>query len=241
MQFIQDFKLYKEFDINAFSFLNSYINTDAFRNKEDVITNKLPYKLDLMKTRNTIAIISFYACNNPAIYNLNAALRYRVYGNLLEMCCKAVCQKYKYKYLKSYYCKVGWFIWGTTAWNKCCINMVELCEIVYHIKNRKYAKLYNTLLNLEFRNVEYSCVYDTVKFLTDYANYEANITYKAVFACLIYMYLNVYNNFEKFPNRFQIIASEKASEHVAKINVLTQFPLYLRHFMIEQISQKIKN
>lgn len=234
IEFMQDFSQYKEFGINPFLFLNSYINPDNFKNKNDKIIDNLPYKLNYVKTKNTINVMSFYATYNANIYNLNAALRYKVDANILDMCCKAVCQKYRYNFSKAYY-KLNFIIWGVQEWKKSCLNIIDVCELVYHIKHRKFSRVYNTLLQLDFRIVKEP--YDTVKFLTDYATYETNPMFKAILISLIYMYMNTKNNFDTFTDIFQNIAIEKAYEHIEYISEMKQFPMYLRNFMIKQLAQ----
>jgi hypothetical protein len=226
-------KNYNEYGITPYMLLHSYINID-FGKKETTIVLKLPSKLDYTKSKNTMNTVAYYSTLWSDMYARNTELCFSLYSELLEMCCKTVCQKNRYKYAKPYH-RLYRGIWGTIQWKTSCLNIVDLCEIVYHIKNRKYAKLYNTLLNLDFSIIGCNNVIYTVQYITEYTNYETNPVYKAVLICLIYMYLGVNNNFATFTKRFQDVIMEKAVEHTIYIKDMSMFPKYLRNFMIEKI------
>jgi hypothetical protein len=234
MKFVECITQYEEYGISPFLYLNSYINMDSFKNKEDKITMKLPSKLDYTRTKNTMNIVGFYATEWSEIYDKDARLRFSIYSDLLEMCCKAVCQKYRYKYSKPYH-RLYRTIWSSIQWKTCCLNIVDLCEIIYHIKNRRYPKLYNTLCNLQFRAGGYKSAVNTVQYITDYAKYETNHYFKSVLIYLIYTYVGMNNNLAMFPKTFQDVIMVKASEHIEYIKDMSMFPKYLRKFMIEKI------
>lgn len=214
--------------------LNSYINLDVMREKQKDVLQKLPYRLDLEKTKNTMSIMAYYhICyrftNGVDTYN----------PSILEMCCKAVCHKYRYKYTQPHSNLYRCFWNIGNSWQNCCVNIVDLCEISYHLRNKKFRNLYNLLWNFEFRFTHSSCAIYTILYLTDYVNLETNKNLKAVIICLMFMYIQT--ELEAllpdpyFNKKSRTTLVEKSYELIEDIDRMTSFPRYLKKFIINTI------
>lgn len=217
--------------------LNSYIDIGCMQTKQNNIINKLPKKIDYITLKNTMNILAYYQlCNLKTIND-------SVYDTcVLETCCKAICQYYKYSYKRphdSLY-RIFW-----QDWQYICVNVIELCEIAYHIRYRKYHTLYNMMCNLKFRLV-YSCsMFDTISFLIKFVEYEINKQFKAIVVSLLYMYLmNDMDEIVKSPNFNKIFKDTvitKAYEFMQNIQDMHKFPKYLRNFLVATIQECVNS
>jgi len=200
----------------------------------------LPKKVDLLRVKNTFVIMGYHCFRNPQVKLHNNR---ELQDILAEFCCKAVCRKYNYKYSQPYHKVVSLF---SHNWHESCVNMVDMCEIAYHIKNRKYNRLYETLWNMKFAWVDYTQIHQTIDFLMKCVNSEDNnirwgcsIKYKAIIICMIYMYIQndipEFQKSPKFTDKFKKVIVEKSYEHMEDIGYMLEFPKYLRNFMINTI------
>lgn len=229
------YKFYWEYDPRPYipMLLNSYIDIERMQSKERRIIKNLPKKIDYKMLKNTMNILPHYQLCNPSTF-----VHIAYDESILETCCKAICRYYKYSYKRpheSLY-RIFW-----QDWQYLCVNVIELCEIAYHIRHRKYHTLYNMMHNLEFRLVYSCCIFDTISFLIKFVEYETNKQIKAVVVCLLYMYmmndidgLMQSSNYNK---NFQDTVIEKGYEFIECIEEMHKFPKYLRNFLNSTIQE----
>lgn len=237
-RFLPDCKKYNEYAEGSLitELLNSYINLPYFSLSKYNVNSiqKSISKIDHKKTKNTLSIIG-YSCLSAATICVFDS--YKTDTILLEICCKTVCRKYRYKYTQPY-AKLYCLFWNN--WFKSCVNILDICELAYHIKNRKYRNVYNTLSAIQFRS-QPSNVFDTLSFIVNYIEMQCDNKFKAILFCLLFMYIsrniddlssNV-NNIELF----RATAIMKAEEISNRLEKMLELPTYLRIYIQSQIIQ----
>ena len=233
VRFVSDSEQYKEYlEMPIINILmNSYINLAKFRVKLQLMIDKPSNKNDYHKMKNTMTIMACYCAKYPGMYNFHCTIV------MLDMCCKSVCNKYRYKYSKQPYHKIYKFFWE--KWHTCGINFMDICEIIYHIKNRKYRNLYNTLANIKFRIVNKQTIYNTIEYMQSCTKLEDKIEFNTGMIYLIYPYMtcnmDVLQEIANTNINLKTIIMEKASEHVWEISEMPTYPKYLKDFIIGNI------
>ena len=194
---------------------------------------KLPPVVDISRVKNTLTIMGYHCFKNQHVKLYSNRVMVKM---LPELCCKAVTRRFRYKYTRAYYKVEAQFYY---EWHESCVNMLDLCEVAYHLKNRKYNRLHETLCNMQFVWVDFTQIHQTVDYLVRFANGESCIKHKAIIICIIYMYLrNDITEFKKSPkctDKFMNVVLEKAYEHIEDIEHIRAFPKYLKDFMIDTI------
>lgn len=234
IKFVSDTEAFKHYSQTPLisMLMNSYLVLTKFRDTECEIIGKLPSRIEHDKIRNTMTIMGYYCEKHPTIYEYHHTCN----TTLLEICCKSVCRKYRYKYTRPYHrlYRLFWCDWYLIG-----VNMIDICELVYHIKNRKYRHVYDTLMNLKFRLVNKQMLYDTVKFVHKYMELEDKKEFNACMIYLIYAYfthdINVLKDLLTDKVRLKKVVMEKAKEHIFELRQLQTFPTYLKEFMANNI------
>lgn len=224
---------YREYDNASYipMLLNSYVNLDCIRQKKCKILDEIPQKLNVEKVKNTMNIVAYYQLCNPALF-----INFTYETSLLIMCCKTVCQKNHYLY-KNPIDNLPMIFWHT--WQKSAVNVLDLCEIAFHLKHKKYRELCALLSNLKFRMPNITRVYDTIDFISKYMSYGSTNETKAIMACVMYMYIQFHIktllNTPKFDKtiRENFVAQKK--DLIKNIEDLKKFPIYLRTFLTTTI------
>lgn len=234
IKFISEVQKYKEYNqssnlINVL--LNSFINIEKIHNNIIYIDNK-DIKIDEQKIKNTFNIFGYYCMQNIN----NILICYNYYEYLSEMYCKAICQKYNYKYKNLNYINkiydLKWYIIN--------INIFELYDITYHIKMKKYKNIYNSLLSLTFKTNQLY-IMDTIHFLVQCFEYNMNTKFNIILIYILYSYIDI--NIEtviKYTN-FKNVIIRKSSEFCNSINSKKiNFPNYIKTLITNKLLTTIE-
>jgi hypothetical protein len=238
IKFISEVQKYKEYDqssnlINVL--LKSFINIEKMHNdiiyidNKDITIDNKDITIDEQKIKNTFNIFGYYCTQN--INNILTCYDY--YEYLSKMYCKAVCQKYNYKYKHLNYINkiydLKWYIIN--------INIFELYDIAYHIKMKKYKDLNNILLSLKFKDNQLY-IMETITFLVRCFEYKINVKFNVILIYILYSYIDI--NIEKVMiyTNFKNVIINKASEFCNSIN---NKKLNLPKYIKTLITNKLEN
>lgn len=234
IKFISEVQKYKEYNqssnlINVL--LNSFINIEKIHNNIIYIDNK-DITINEQKIKNTFNIFGYYCTLNIN----NILICYNYYEYLSEMYCKAICQKYNYKYKNLNYINkiynLKWYIIN--------INIFELYDITYHIKMNKYKNIYNTLLSLTFKTNQLY-IMETIDFIIKCFKYNINTKFNIILIYILYSYIDI--NIEtviKYTN-FKNVIIRKSSEFCDSINSKEiNYPNYIKTLITNKLLSTIE-
>jgi hypothetical protein len=233
---IQEYQDYFEYSngLNILSVLfDSYIGlnqyNDIFQFKEFFY---LKHKYDKgcceQKVKNTINIIGYQGSKETIEFSTHE------YSWMLScMAEKAVCEKYEYTYKKNRYIRISNVF--SLNWHICDINVIDICEIVLHLKHRKYKNVMNTINSALFRD---NFVLETIHYIVEYTPLKKESRFRFAIICILYKYLDViYDKIEPdIKKGIQKIVKDIAISNIPVINRIESFPKYLKQFFIKTIT-----
>jgi hypothetical protein len=212
-----DTNLY-QYNTNANIF--NYIDINSENDKNDII-NKIEYKI-----KN-----AFNICKYDCIFTEKGIQDKFV--NISKLYLQLICKKHNYKYFNIIYDKIYYYKWFLIN-----INIFEIYELEYHIKMKKYKKIYDTLLSLTFiNNQEY--IIETIYFLQLYFFNKKNIKYKSMIIYVLYSYVNI--NLDNLIKNIELInnITIKSTEFIDSI-LLIKMPKYIKNLIINKINDTVK-
>lgn len=227
---IIDMYQYRQFDKTSnliVSLLNSYIDIDLFRT--DNYISKIPLTdINESKIKNTVNILSYTMIykNNTNLYN------YTIKYAISEM----ICKKYNYIYSKNFnnftfklHC------YFDNIWFKSLINIFDIYEIAYHLKNRKYKKILELFMKLEFKSKD-EYIFHTLHHMLEFISNQNSKKFKICLICVLYTFIEI--NADKITAillRKEIV--NKANELLYDLNKIKELPKYIKYY----ISNKLIN
>lgn len=221
---------FTHFDKNIiYILLNSYINLEHYHIKNiDKFINDIPIsKINSQKITNTLNIIRYYYNNNE---NIPESFEFNI--NLLQIISKTICKKYRYKYNTPYF-RLHSLVW--LDWYKCDVDIMDIFEVMYLIKNRNYRKIINLLSTIKFRNTGY--IKETIDYLLNYMGFQIENKFRTPLICILYMYakhnINIMKNDKYILFSYEI--AEKANDLYPNIMKINAYPNYLKTFIINKI------
>jgi hypothetical protein len=188
----------------------------------------LPDKMDELKFTNTMMIINYHCMENDAILK-----RYKFCPSILSsMYSKMVCQKFNYTYTKPYQ-PVDELLYHN--WHNININMLDLCAIAYHIKNRQYRNLMHTLESMKF-NMHTLNVVETLRYtLTLTLTKITNKKFRAAIISIMFSYIR--ENIKEImliPDLPKTIV-KKSVELLENMRDFKGYPQYIKKYIINSI------
>jgi hypothetical protein len=219
--------------------MNSYINLDIYAlpcfNAETVGLIELVGKLNEVKFQNTMKIINYHASENRDIMSLSRS-SYITY--ISSMYCKMVCQKYNYVYTDGYYDKVFMLLYDDC--HNVEVNLLELCAIAYHIKNRKYQSLLHSLKSVPFKTPGGKLI-QTMKYMLKIVDKDLlGLKMKAAIVSVIYSYIAVNIHQIKSWSKLSDTIIYKYDELHVSINEIKGLPNYIKTHIINNMKDTVK-
>jgi hypothetical protein len=213
-------------------FLSSYI--DIPRYQMDCYGNylssdiKVVSKLQVNKIKNTLSVIGYHCTQNTQLHKT-----YKTDDHLLVMCCRAVCKKFRYKYKQPYH-RLHRLFW--LNWHLSSISILDICELIYHVKNRKYMNVFNLLSSITFRKSTMDNSIDTLDYLVTYVKCDNDNKYVAAILCLMYMHIMHTKDSVKYTIQLKQTIIEKSQQHAEAIINIPEYPKYLKDFMVHRFT-----
>ena len=175
---LQQFKtLYNRSYINVL--FNSYVHFEHFRGAKKATFNRLPDDLDYVKSANTLTLLQ-YQCSTHA--NLHEV--YDKDTQLLDICCRTVCQKNNYKYNGKPHASLFRLFW--LNWQDVYETPMLVCEMVYHVANRKHKNIHNMIKNQPFKTFDSHSLPIIIKYLIEYLSIEMNHKFQVCVGGLLF-------------------------------------------------------
>lgn len=232
---------YKKYDTknNIFDILlSSYINFDSIKNINESNYIKLDSEiitktgLDKKRLSNTCNAIGFYCIN----YNhLISPLDNDVIINYIH---EIICTTHNYRcsyFVKS--CKKKLYNFLKINFYTSDINIFDICEILYHIKHRKYRKIYDILHNLNFKcSTSVADLSYTLSVFMQYIEKLNGHNNKIIIASVLYSYIEFNINKIKIYEKLSKIIKYKANEFISVIDESKVYPKYLKKFIIDKMN-----
>lgn len=231
LHFLTDESSYSNYDNKSrfiTAFLNSYITHTTYSERY----LQAGCKYDEKRIKNTLSIIGYKCTLDSKLHEIH-----KTNDQLLVLCCKAICRKFRYKYNQPYHrlYRLFWLNWHT-----CGISIWDLCELVYHIKNRKYKNVVTTLNSITYRESNTDYLFDTLSYIIAYIKNDQDNRYVAIIICLMYMYIteniNNLNENIKLSSSFKEVIIEKAYEHIESVKAIDAYPKYLKEYIIDKFT-----
>lgn len=224
MYYIRDVKNYQGNLIATF--LDSYVDMKA--TSVNILEIKNKNKASIVKAYNSMKIIAFYCDKNDSMFQ-----KYKTNIYIVEMLCKAVCKEYKYKY-RNPSANIYSLFW--LHWYDININLVDICKIIYHVKNKKYRALMNTLEEIKFTDKK-DGVMKTIDFIIRYVDLKEGSGIMLNTAIIYVLYKFLEENIAIIKNSKSLceVIIEKA--HEFKDNIIYELhhvPNYLKDHIINK-------
>ncbi len=219
--------------------MNSYINIDDYClpyykgmlvDTGFVKLLKFPPDLCEAKLSNTMKIVNYHCTEDPQTWT-----RCKYKAELFaDLHCNIVCQKYNYRYFKSSE-QIKELFWYN--WHNINIKMLDLCEIAYHIKQRKYQRLQASLESIQF-DVHILNIPDTLKYMLDItqSNYVKK-SLRVAIVCIMYTYIAKYTEeIKSMSSKLSKVMMNKAKELSNDIMNIKGLPKYIKIYIINKLN-----
>lgn len=234
LKFFKEGNNYSEYDSTSkfiAVFLSSYIDIPSYQT-DCYGKYLLPgTKLQENKIKNTLSVIGYHCTQNTKLHKI-----YKTDDRLLVMCCRAVSKKFRYKYKEPYH-RLHRLFW--LNWHLCNVSVFDICELIYHIKNRKYRNVFNLLSSIKFRESTTDNSIETLNYLVTYIKCDNDNKYVATILCLMYMHIVHTKDSDQYTPHLKQTIIEKSEQHTEALNNVTEFPKYLKEFMAHQFTSVV--
>ena len=216
--------------------LHSYIQLQTYGkiNHPSTFADKLDHNEGRMK--NTIAIVGFQCWKDCNLFH-----SYKFDHSVAHMIEKTICKKYYYSSGKKPYERlVNLFRF---EWHMSDINIMDICEIMLHIKNRKYQNVMKTITKMQ---VGHNYLLKTTNLLLKYIQKQEEKTFISPLLCVFYIYSQ--KNWQRISALHKICnyTSEScanmryiAENMIPKINNIKTYPQYLKDFFTKTIMDAV--
>ena len=210
------------------AFSSSYIQLQRFSipEKYPSVISCSNKTIDEQKLNNTLMVLGYHCTSNPEMFG-----PFRHNFGLVDLCCKLICQKFNYKYTRAY-SKLYSIFW--LKWHIINVNVIDICEIAYHVKNRKYRNLMSKLASINF-DIHKKNVNQTLSYMMKYLEFQFEKHFRIAIIYIIFAYIEENVEYIKSLPKLCITIQQKANELSNNLLDVKSFPKYLQKFIQKKL------